>query len=128
MTKVDMLTDEEFAIEVGFKTKITFYLKMISTSEERAYTKRFVHIADLPDNEHAKKEFAIIVDTLGKWSFKMPTIKGGKTGDEDLPLGEGTPSEAIKAYFSEMTNPNERIVQSVMIAFRNAMTPDVRFL
>ena len=126
--KVTMRTDEEFVLEVGFKKKITFYLRMVSSAQESAYTKRFVHIADLPDEERARKEYAIIVETLGQWSYQTPTVKGGDTGDKDVPIAEGAPQEAVKEYFQDMTKPHERIIHSTMIHFRNAMSPDVNFL
>lgn len=120
----------QFSMIVGYGAeKITFHLRMVSMAEEQRYTQRFADLVDTLDSEErAKKEYAILVESLVNWSSAMPVRRGEDTKDLDVALGEGTLAEAIHAYFDERTDTKERILNATVVAFRNRLTPEVSFL
>jgi hypothetical protein len=114
-----------FNIE-GRGENLTLHLGMISVAEDTQYTQRFSQIADLKDKAKADKEYQIYVDSLAEWASEMPTRKNGDGGDH--PLGEGSPADAIRAYFGERSNAKEWIAVTAVSAFRNSLYPRVSFL
>lgn len=121
------MTDSgSISLAVGYKdTKVTFHLGMISMKEEAQYTQRFTDIADKDDNK-SDKEYQIILDSLAAWAVNPATqlTKDGK----QVPLGKGTPAEAIHEFFKDKTHEKERILHATMVYFRNEMSPEVSFL
>jgi hypothetical protein len=79
-----------------------------------------------PDpKKKAAAEFDVYVDAIAAWSVEMPTKKNGSGKDE--PLGKGSPSEAIKAYFSDRSNSKQWLAVTTINAFRNSLYPKVTF-
>jgi hypothetical protein len=110
---------------VGRNEALTFHLGVISVADDTEYMQRFVDLADLDPKKKAAAEFDVYVDAIAAWSVEMPTKKNGSGKDE--PLGKGSPSEAIKAYFSDRSNSKQWLAVTTINAFRNSLYPKVTF-
>lgn len=123
----NFMNNETISLQlVGRNEAVTFHLESISVFQDREYQQRFVELADLSEQERADREYKIYSDALADWSAEMPTRKNG-TGEEKPLADEGTPAEAVRAYFADRTNAKEWIAVSALTAFRNSLYPSVNF-
>jgi len=123
------MTPETISFRVRYNnTKITFHLKVVSLEDETLYTQRLGKLLD--DESQYDKVYKCIVDALGEWSDKMPTVQeiddAGKIVEK--PIGDGSILEAVREYFKERTPESERLTNAAMVTFRNRMVPEVDFL
>lgn len=120
---------EKLSLAVNFRNKtVVFFLNMISIEEENKYLERLTGIKDGPDKK--QKEYEALVDGVVAWSYQMPTVKEFVDGKlEERPLRDhGNFAEAIREEFAERTVSNERLMNQLVIRYREAMTPQVSFL
>lgn len=118
-----MENPETIALKAGWSKDegVIMTLRMVSLSEEQAFMRQFSDLSDSPDRED--KEYQAIVDALAGWS-----TEGIKNSKGELLEQEALPSTSVKNFFTGRTVHNERLANSVMLNFRNRLTPDVSFL
>lgn len=122
------MSAERISFSIGRgEEKIVLHLKMLSLAEEAEFLKRFADIADLGASTKAEKEYQILVDSLADWSVASPQ-KYEKEELVSLFTDESTPADAVHKYFETRTVVKERLANAAVIAFRNALQPEVSFL
>jgi hypothetical protein len=123
------MEQEKLQLQVNFRGETTtFYLKLISIEEEQEYIKRLTTIQ--PGDDKKDKEYQVLVDGIVAWSYQVPTISVQEEGKlVKKPIVEGADfAEAIRTKYGQRTAANERVMNQLVVRYREAMTPDVSFL
>lgn len=127
--KLEMELPSTLTLAIGWgATRLVFCLRMITIEEERLYYKSFADISDSASPE--EKEYAILVDSVAKWSEKVPEIYNVQGPKDRQPFNPSitVPADAVRELFAERTVLNERLINSLMSAYRDKLTPDISFL
>lgn len=122
------MTPEKISLTVNLRGLIlVFFFNMLSIEDEQAYMDRLQSVPDGPDKRD--KEYQILIDGVAAWSYQMPRVRTYENDQmTEKELGEGAIADEIRNFFKDRTPSNERILNTLIIKFREAMTPTVSFL
>ena len=115
-------------IGIGFgDTKYVFHLKPATVAEESALIDKFTALEDVPDKED--QEFGILREFVADLSAKVPEktiIENGKS--KEITFDSPVALTVVEKEFAERTVANERILNSLVNAYRSRLVPTVDFL
>lgn len=113
----------------GFgKEIVIFTLRGISIADEKKFFARFGEIKDTEsEDQQSKLEYDILVDGLASW-VTTPITKKAEDGEETPIFDESlNAAESVRKFFENKTDDNERLVNTLVLNFREKLQPDVVF-
>lgn len=111
------MAPEIIGVTVTYREPVTFHLRMIGIDEENKLRQKMF---GLTEEEKAEKAYQNNVNLLAELSAKQPEIEGI--------FPDVTPSENVRAFFSERTVTKERLAEYAVRGYFVRLQPDISFL